>query len=869
MEGFIEELKQSPSLRRTEEILSTVQNVYAESIYIPSTASLSFYSTVVRHTLTSIDPTPSLRQTLNDIFLCLPGLNGLVSRINALADSIDSEHFKPLTNRRIACSHINVLCHTLMLSLEQPKSLSKVCQRTKQEKIYFDQLNALFAGSRLQQCLSRALHVLEQYQFPTSEWNHLCNGDVFTRYIAEQLCGLDNVNIEFRADLLDKTVKLGHSRNLAQVLANENNIQLFLTLFRTMRGSSQWYCVETCVLPYFQQQYLQFELTDDTSERVSSIAAILVEFLKTIGPGPLFKHAESSSINFHMRRAIVLASFQLNNLGAAQLKELIIRWGSILGIKHNPLMIQEGQTQLLFLAISLVDEKVLKEVSFSTEYLSAISNRLAALSDRARLFGTLFAEELSSRAKDPKPLQFGLEGLYEGEQNLWRTTIAKVHDKPVSYSSMVWTTLGKNVPTPLNMASLEDALNQNSKLVSWGRGNTEDVPDRQVVELDSDDSDGDGDLKPYPFPEDDQEDSDDDPTLAKKERVVAPVYIKDLISYLGSDDYQKQYLALKHGADLIRRKAKFGQELEFYARPLTEHLAGARDTFDMEDFNAMRLYALSALVAACPSVVPGYLASLAFTADYSLQQRLCVLSSIALGARELSGQDVKKPGQKIPILPPEVHKLFATADVDGLAIELQRDLLEPTSERARNEIIGGPQVLRVSRKLARQREQAGTRITSNLYAKVASKDFFLPLIGHWYSNGGIRAIGSYSELLVAHFLKTLALLLHAAYPSSNDIPAMTGELFDLVLGQRANHAVPVLEGLLTIVLVCLDVNDGEFLVTRWPRPIVELKTWLEHGWQSIGDERVQGMAAGVLYRLTEITQKWQRKLMGEFASLEV
>ena len=109
------------------------------------------------------------------------------------------------------------------------------------------------------------------------------------------------------------------------------------------------------------------------------------------------------------------------------------------------------------------------------------------------------------------------------------------------------------------------------------------------------------------------------------------------MKYLQTDNYNKLNIALKTGADLIRRKATFGTELSDQARELARILIGLQDSFEMKEFQEMRQAALIALVASAPENVAPYLIDVYFASDLSLQQRLILLSALGVGARELAG----------------------------------------------------------------------------------------------------------------------------------------------------------------------------------------------------------------------------------------
>lgn len=129
-------------------------------------------------------------------------------------------------------------------------------------------------------------------------------------------------------------------------------------------------------------------------------------------------------------------------------------------------------------------------------------------------------------------------------------------------------------------------------------------------------------------------------------------------------------------------------------------------------------------------------------------------------------------------------------------------------------------------------------------------------------------MGQYSDILLGHFLKTLALMLRAAYPTSPDLVDMTTEVLSMVKTQLRNKDPVVLDGILTAILVSIDIHDSSFFVSKWPREAVELQQWLQDTWDDIIDDQVRPLAAGVLYKLNELTEQNQRLLIGQLTGLE-
>ena len=169
------------------------------------------------------------------------------------------------------------------------------------------------------------------------------------------------------------------------------------------------------------------------------------------------------------------------------------------------------------------DPIYLTGIARSSIYLNAISNRLAASSQRARLLGMIVGVTISEMV-DPldKRLAFSSEEINNTEGQ-WYRSLFKVqdricsaddikpsfsapthrhttskHTKPVKHKG------GKQLGPVLNKATMT------SKIIS-----IEEVDD----EVDSEDED----LATYEKPDSDEDDEDEDPTLVQRNKPTAPV----------------------------------------------------------------------------------------------------------------------------------------------------------------------------------------------------------------------------------------------------------------------------------------------------------------------------------------------------------
>lgn len=437
-----------------------------------------------------------------------------------------------------------------------------------------------------------------------------------------------------------------------------------------------------------------------------------------------------------------------------------------------------------------------------------------------------------------------------------------------------------------------------------------------LEEVQDDDGDGqeeDEDLVPYAKPDSDAEDSDDDPTLINRNKPKAPVYTRDLIAYFrDTESYDRQKLALQTAPSLIRRKANYGTEVSSHAEELATLLVGLEDKYELDDFHDHRLQGMVAVLVAQPQKMGRWFAKTFFDGDYSLSQRASVLVALGLGGRELAGFETSGyaaaaafPSKQLPkavakhyALPNPNRPLGAAARslqalppnaLDTIAHSLSQAFLTPLAADAAD-AASGPDVLKLESFTSRLQKQPdgtarprprGVRAIPNTTATLLGTCFFFPLtsrfpgVGTAARSGGGGALVADSPLL-ALYLKTLALLLHAAGPSTLALPQMTAEFWDLLLGARSRcvGAVAVAGAVLFGLMALLDVHEADMrgLCERHGREVVETVEWVSavfdatRGGDQGGDgeeNQVKMMAAGVLIRLREAVERYRALLMGD------
>lgn len=568
-------------------------------------------------------------------------------------------------------------------------------------------------------------------------------------------------------------------------------------------------------------------------------------------------------------------------------------FGDQLFIKHTPIIQQEACVQVLLISAGYVHRKqpmFLFALARSSLHLNGISNRLNSSSPRARALGMVVGIAISELAdKEDSKLTFDVEDMKTPEAH-WYQQLIRVDDKVGTVEDMrkVFSSNHSSGLSTKRKAATKKPTKQ--KITPVVQTN---IKGPRIMEV-LDDEEEDDDLIPYAKPDSDPEDDDEDPTLVNRNKPKAPVYIRDLIAGLhDTENHDRHTLALKTAASLVRRKSSFGKEVSDHASELALILIGLGNTFDLPDFLDLRLQALIATLLSNPPQLAPWFARQVFDGDYSLSQRLTLLSVLGLSARELAGykdeDDDLNPGlpsTAFPTkhLPPDLHKLYSGTDanaVEGntktnlIASNLSRSFIRPLAAEAADNL-SGPNILKVRTFSTRMAVEARRKVVPNALANIVAEAFFYPLIGHWWQNtqayGLHAARNTHAQpVLLGTFLKTLAILLHASGGGTLQLPAMTGEMWAVLLKVRAQATedATVMEAVLFGFLTLLEVNAEQErrVVEECGRELMETQGWVEMVFETLDGRDEEGgrarmLAAGVLVKTRELVGRFQRLLVG-------
>ncbi|EAQ92860.1 hypothetical protein CHGG_01095 [Chaetomium globosum CBS 148.51] len=547
---------------------------------------------------------------------------------------------------------------------------------------------------------------------------------------------------------------------------------------------------------------------------------------------------------------------------------------------------------------------------------------LAAPHERARFLGMVVGEALSALVdKGEKRLNFKMEET-DNEEGRWYKGLTSVKDAIGPLDPLF--KAQADIPQKKRKAPQKPVMKQATRPPQTGFI-IEELSDEAGPEED--------DIVPYAKPDSDAEDSDEDATLVRRDKLKAPVYIRDLIKYLrDTESYDHQKLALATAPTLIRRKADHGTEVSEHAEELASLLVGLSDKFEMDNFDELRIQGMMAIIVAKPEKMGQWFAKTFFDGDYSVSQRASVLIILGLSARELAGYETSDyaAAAAFPskMLPERVGQLYLGNNstqsqpsalkplppnaLDNIASTLASSFLAPMAATAADAATG-PNVLKLSTFTSRlnndQNSQNETenqplsptkprikyksthpakprvRAIPNTTAHLLGTSFFAPLAARFqaalHASSTARG-GSNSRTILFHpyllalYLKTLALILHAAGPSTLALPQLTAELWRLLLSTsvraQAVGDLAVTQAMLFAFVALLDVNADRMrdVCVELGREVVEAQEWvagvfggLRGGDEGGEEERVKVLAAGVLVRLREGVEKYRVVLMGD------
>lgn len=133
-----------------------------------------------------------------------------------------------------------------------------------------------------------------------------------------------------------------------------------------------------------------------------------------------------------------------------------------------------------------------------------------------------------------------------------------------------------------------------------------------------------------------------DDDLSDVSEVKTPLYLRDCLTSLRSDDPKVLEVAMKVLAPLISSRP---HDLPELAQSLSSTLLHVINNYELENFDEQKLEAMTALIEYEPSRVIPFLTSEFYAANYSIHERYVILDSLSEAAQNLSEHKVDpRPG---------------------------------------------------------------------------------------------------------------------------------------------------------------------------------------------------------------------------------
>ncbi|CCE81743.1 Piso0_002409 [Millerozyma farinosa CBS 7064] len=685
------------------------------------------------------------------------------------------------------------------------------------------------------------------------------NPDSYVNYLASEIL-LSLKNYKPKAEIIrfsESLISFNADRSYLfyEKMLDRDNIRLFQEMYASMKTYEKHRFLRSISLKYTRHKS---KLISNKPEKLAALATIIEPFFVD---GVLSQDLLNSVASENCYNLNKIIAYVVRNDPSIEQKitSLLADWSDKETIKLDAITVQICKAHFLIQLVCNHNNKVFtKSLLSSTIFLESVSNRLNSLSETVKQIGVCFADKVCEMAEE-KPIFSIKDSDLKKVMDDQPLSILKIPD----IVSAAWDILQEPEEVPYESDEEKSVTTINAGIHKLSVG------------------------KPSVDSDDDSSSSDDDDPTIRKVKVPKPVYIKTLLDYLNTKSdhpqaYDRKRTALLSAPTLIRQKANFGQEVSKYANELISEFIGMNNEYKDTDFESLRLNAMIAVTCSYPESIK-HLYSILLTGDYSFMQRVTLLTVASLTVRELRGfkDDITSNSyieKQFPtkMLPPDVHKLFLPNEepdnnnnmmiLDKLENEVQSEIMTEASNEAQDTISGG-KILRVSRNLRKKEKPDKPKVQN--FSKIVSKTFYFPLVNLWYESGGIN-VGQYSPLLIAHYLKTISLIMHAAYPIAVDLKDMINEFLSIIvpmLPQLMPDNLPVIESIITGLLLMCDMCDDHYLISAFHSELQLTQQWVSQIWEQIIDDRVKGLCAALLLRYDGMNQKLQGLILDQINSV--
>lgn len=482
-----------------------------------------------------------------------------------------------------------------------------------------------------------------------------------------------------------------------ELLRNEQNRKYLQKLFvKDLNQTQMIQLLTKFFFPFFVEKYLN-------QSNVSTFIKILQLWkLNDEVIGYLTKAVQESSNEILQQLVIYI----MDNSKTKHLEQLLRTWSDKQFIDLTSIQKICNITKMLILLTEKINPVDRKQISQSSLFLNGVTYYLEKNDLELRNFTMMFVVLMTDGAVDYKVPND------DDRYQISRITFEKSDDLEIDYQSI-----------------FEDLHNVSTAVKETYRTN----------ETDSDDNDSD---------DEDTDDEDDGGIPGQRD----PVFLKDLILRLNGDNVQSYTDLLRITIKLVRKKVSFLQEIRFHSQELLTLLVALTNKYDEDEFEKLKINAIISVLVTNPKSV-NIVLNLFFEGDYSLQQRMMILSSIGLSARELSG--IQEEDNDVVMN--DYDTSFPTEQIPSRRAKLVEDVSEPKIQEIHNDQINNGTIVRKSTKLTKPVQNKKKK---NNFAPIAHQ-WFYPLAN---ALTGTVNMGSFTDIFMKNYLTTLRLILGSAWP---------------------------------------------------------------------------------------------------------
>ncbi|KAL8645869.1 MAG: hypothetical protein Q9226_007099, partial [Calogaya cf. arnoldii] len=487
------------------------------------------------------------RDTMILIMSNLSGISMLISRLKTFISRTEtSEGKRPVRDSGQAEALTSAM--SMLESVLEPKDIiyaiwTRLCASSDLARrwLLWKELVTLLGGGRVLSTASEADVILEKSSDHIRQRSWLSDGSRYCSWLGHNLNRMlvlskahENDTRKAYLQMLDRALTLGHVDRTMEAtfegmisgtdlspyasftkhLGNSTKKVVVYSLLRNLNkihmGSSPDGAVRELGSPKSIGGIAA--LLDWLSKKDEDLARLLVEWLS--GDGIVQ--------DLRIRRAVVAALAEDLHTLKSTVTDALRSFGDKLYIKHAPVLHQEGMTENLLLLIGYAHRKIpsyVADVSRSSPYLNAISNRLAASSHGVSVLGMYLGTALSRLVDPPeKRMNFGSEEMTSAQGQRY-LSLTELRDPLGSITDLRHTEAKSELS--IRTAKKPAAKEKNSYL-----GNGKASIGSKIIsieEVDDGSESEEGDLPMYAKPDSDASDSDEDPTVIERNKPTAPV----------------------------------------------------------------------------------------------------------------------------------------------------------------------------------------------------------------------------------------------------------------------------------------------------------------------------------------------------------